>query len=234
MLKAQNITLKIDSREVLKDISLTASPGDFICLAGPNGSGKTMLIKTLCGLLRPFGAVTYNNKDIHTYNTRELSALLRYLPAQQEAVFNYTSSDIVLMGANPALPWWRDYGAADREAAADAMRRARCAEFAGRGVMTLSTGEAQRVFIAQAISCKPAVILPDEPTSHLDLKQKDIIFKLFRDIAASGSAVICATHDIELAKKYATHICLVREGRLAVFAPASLVTEKQINEVYDL
>ena len=87
---------------------------------------------------------------------------------------------------------------------------------------------------AQALAGGPLVILPDEPTSHLDLKQKDIIFKLFAGIASAGSIIICATHDIELAKKYATHICLLQDGRLIDFATAKKITDGKIKKVYGL
>lgn len=235
MLEAKNISLSINGKTLLDNIGLRLCAGEFICLAGPNGSGKTLLLRVLCGLLKPTrGAVFYDDTDIAPLSARERSKILRLLPARPENVFNYSARDIALMGINPYMEWWRDYSARDYAAALAALESTGTAALAGRGVFTLSDGELQRVFIAQALAGEAAVILPDEPTSHLDLKQKDIIFKLFSRIARAGRAVICATHDLELAKKYAARICLLNAGRLRGDVPASQLSEEMIKKVYDI
>ena len=233
MLEAKKLSLVIDGYTLLDNINLQISAGSFVCVAGANGAGKSLLLKTLGGLLQPAqGQILVDGADICNLTPRQKSQKIRFLPAQTQSVFNYRANDIVLMGANPYIEWWRDYTLANFEAAHNAMGATNTTALKERGILTLSDGELQRVFIAQALAGVPAVILPDEPTSHLDLKQKDIIFKLFAAVAARGSAVVCATHDIELAKKYATHICLLESGKLATFAPTNQITEKQINKVY--
>ena len=235
MLEAKNLTLVIDGHTLLDNISLQVTGGNFVCVAGANGAGKSLLLKTLGGLLKPTqGQILFEKTDTAALTPRQRSKKIRFLPSQAQSVFNYRARDIVLMGANPYIEWWQDYTPANQEAAQKAMASTNTAALGGRGILTLSDGELQRVFIAQALAGAPEVILPDEPTSHLDLKQKDIIFKLFAAVAARGSAVICATHDIELAKKYATHICLLEGGRLAAFAPARQITDEQINKAYCL
>lgn len=235
MLEAKNISLAIDGKTLLDNISLRVCAGEFICLAGPNGSGKTLLLRVLCGLLKPArGAVFYEGEDIAPLCARERSKILRLMPARPENVFNYTARDIALMGANPYMEWWRDYSARDSTAALSALESTGTAALAGRGVLTLSDGELQRVFIAQALAGATKVILPDEPTSHLDLKQKDIIFKLFSRIAREGRAVICATHDLELARKYAARILLLNAGRALHDTPAARLNEEMIKETYDI
>lgn len=235
MIAAKNLSLVIDGHTLLDNINLQVAGGSFVCVAGANGAGKSLLLKTLGGLLKPTqGQVLLGDADISALTPRQKSKKIRFLPAQAQSVFNYRAYDIALMGANPYIEWWRDYTPANHEAAQKAMSATNTSSLRERGILTLSDGELQRVFIAQALAGAPEVILPDEPTSHLDLKQKDIIFKLFAAVAARGSAVICATHDIESAKKYATHICLLDGGKLAAFAPAKQITDDQINKAYNL
>jgi iron complex transport system ATP-binding protein len=235
MLEAKNICLKIDGKQLLQNINLKAEAGSFICVAGANGSGKTLLLKTLCGILRPSaGTIFLDGRDISLYNARGKSKIIRFLPATLQSGFNYKVKDIVLMGANPHIKWWQDYTLQNKAAAKTAMQNTDSAHLAERNIFTLSDGEMQRVFIAQILSAGAKVILPDEPTSHLDLKQKNDIFKLFFKIARGGNTVICATHDVELAKKYATHICLLKNGAIDCFMPAAKITDADINRVYGL
>jgi len=235
MLYAKNLSLIIEDNKLLNNINLNIEAGSFVCLAGPNGSGKTLLLKTLSGLLKPSrGQVILEGQNISAITPRQRSALLRFLPAQQNSVFNYRALDIALMGTNPYKPWWADYTAADKSAALAALAKTGAKHQANRNIFTLSDGEQQRVFIAQALSGSPRFILPDEPTSHLDLKQKDDIFKLFLAASKSGMAVLCATHDIDLARKYATHICLIKEGRLFKTALSREITGGDIQRVYNL
>lgn len=235
MLKAKNISLSIDGKTLLDDINIDIAENSFVCVAGANGAGKTLLLKILGGVIVPTnGAVFFDGQNIAFLGARQKSRFLRFLPAQPESVFNYKVGDVVLMGANPYIAWWENYRAADKAAALKAMQNTNTAALEDRGVLTLSDGERQRVFAAQALAGGPKIILPDEPSSHLDLKQKDIIFKLFADIARDGAVIICATHDIEMAKKHATHICLLEEGRLKDFAPAAKITDSKIKKVYGL
>jgi iron complex transport system ATP-binding protein len=235
MLEAKNICLAIDNKQLLENINFKAEDGSFICVAGANGSGKTLMLKTLCGVLQPSaGAVFLNGRDISLYNIRQKSMLMRFLPAVLQSVFNYKVKDIVLLGTNPHIKWWEDYSAQNKAAAHAALQNTDAGHLAERDIFTLSDGETQRVFIAQILSAKPKVILPDEPTSHLDLKQKNDVFKLFLKAAQNGNIIICATHDIELAKKYATHICLLKKGEIDSFAPSAQITDEDICRVYGL
>ncbi|MDR0645498.1 MAG: ABC transporter ATP-binding protein [Elusimicrobiota bacterium] len=235
MLEAKNVCLAIEGKHLLKDINFKAEEGSFICIAGANGSGKTLMLKTLCGVLQPSaGAVFLNGRDISLYDIRQKSMLMRFLPAVLQSVFNYKVKDIVLMGTNPHIKWWQDYTAQNEAAAYAALQNTDAAHLAERDIFTLSDGEMQRVFIAQILSAQPKAILPDEPTSHLDLKQKNDVFKLFLKAAQNGRIVICATHDIELAKKYATHICLLKNGEIDGFAPAAQIGDADIARVYGL
>jgi iron complex transport system ATP-binding protein len=235
MLKAKNVRLAIDGKQLLKNINFKAERGSFVCIAGANGSGKTLMLKTLCGFLQPSeGAVFLDGRDISLYNARQKSTLMRFLPAVLQSGFNYKVKDIVLMGTNPHIKWWQDYTAKNREAADEALQNTDAAHLAERDIFTLSDGETQRIFIAQILSARPQVILPDEPTSHLDLKQKNDIFRLFLKAAQNGRIIICATHDVELAKKYATHICLLKNGEIDRLAPAEQIADVDICRVYGL
>jgi ABC-type cobalamin/Fe3+-siderophores transport system ATPase subunit len=173
MLNALNIFLNADGKTLLNDINFSADKGRFICVAGANGSGKTLLLKTLAGILKPVsGKVILDGEDISFYTAAKRSARLRFIGAESQSAFDFKALDIAVMGTNPQLKWWQDYSAAQYAAARKAMEQTGVLELAQRNIFTLSSGELQRVFIAQALSCGPDVLIADEPTSHLDLKQK--------------------------------------------------------------
>jgi iron complex transport system ATP-binding protein len=235
MLEAKNLSLTIDKANIIKDINLVFEAGTFTCLAGANGSGKTLLLKILSGLLAPSGGnVILEGRPVASYKAAERGAKIRFIPSRPGCAFNYKAADLVLLGAAQTGEWWRGFSSQDAAASRSALQAAGAAFLAERGIFTLSDGELQRVFLAQALAASPKYLLPDEPTSHLDLKQKDLLFKLLLEISQKGTTVVCATHDIEAAKKYATHLCFLKEGRVFKHSPCAEVSAQEINQAYGI
>ncbi len=222
---------------VLRDVGLIAQPGEFLCLLGPNGSGKTTLLRCLMGRLCPqAGRVTLDDRPVDKHSPRELARRLAYVPQQPASAFALPVREIVLAGRLAHTGMLSLAGQKDLEIAHLAMEMTETAEFADRCLGELSGGEAQRVMIARALAQQPAVCLLDEPTSHLDIRNQLMIYRMMRRLADEWSmAVVCVSHDVNLAARFADRLMLMRHGCLvADGAVSEVLVESTLAETYDV
>ncbi len=220
---------------VLHGVGMTASAGKLLCILGPNGSGKTTLLRCLLGLLRPQrGRVMLDGREIRKYSRRGLARMLAYVPQFPASAFSFTVRQIVLMGrfahGGPMGLAGRD----DRRVAHLAMEMTATSRFADRTLDELSGGEAQCVMIARALAQQPTVMLLDEPTSHLDVKNQLKIYRMMRRLADEWRmAVVCVSHDVNLAARFADEMLLMREGRIgADGTPRQVIRRDVLGETY--
>ncbi len=222
---------------VLRGVSLTAEPGRLTCLLGPNGSGKTTLLRCLLGRLRPSaGRVMLDGKDIRRHTPRQLGRLLAYVPQQPAAAFAFRVEEVVLMGRYAHTGVLGLAAAGDLAVAREAMRMTATADFAGRALEELSGGEAQRVMIARALAQQPAVVLLDEPTSHLDIRNQLHIYRMLQRVAHDWpTAVVCVSHDVNIAARFADELVLLRDGEvIATGPPVEVIREDLLAATYDV
>jgi iron complex transport system ATP-binding protein len=220
---------------VLRGVSLKAAPGKLVCILGRNGSGKTTLLRCLLGQLHPrAGCILLDGQDLRRYSPRGLARLLAYVPQIPTAAFAFTVREIVLMGRLAHGGALGLAGAQDLAVAQLAMRMTETLAFADRTLDELSGGEAQCVMIARALAQQPSVMLLDEPTSHLDLKNQLMIHRMMQRLAHEwGMAVVCVSHDINMAARFADELVLMREGHvLAAGAPGDVLTEDLVSQAY--
>ncbi|MCY2926737.1 MAG: ABC transporter ATP-binding protein [Planctomycetota bacterium] len=238
VLQAQHLAYSYRPGEpVLRDVSFTAAAGELVCLLGPNGSGKSTLLRCLLGLLTPAaGEVLLDGKKLADYSARGLARMLGYVPQFPRSAFEFTVEQIVLMGRLAHLGVLGLAGKADRTVAHLAMQMTHTLELAGRSLSELSGGEAQRVMIARALAQQPALMLLDEPTSHLDLRNQLLIHQMMQRLAHDWQmAVVCVSHDINLAAQFADRILLLRSGEiLADGPPAAVIRADVLSAVYDV
>lgn len=223
-LKVENLTVKLGSNEILKDLTIEAKEGDFIALLGPNGSGKSTLLRTIFGVIKPArGVVFFDGKEIEK----------GYLP-QETADTNLNVIDVVLLGRTPYLGRIKIPKKRDLEIARKALRDLGIEKLANRRFSELSGGEKQKVLLARLFAQEPKIILLDEPTAHLDLSAQLEIMGLIKELS-DGRIVIVALHDINLALSFANCIFLIRDGRI-LFAgsPKEVINEKNIKEVFNV
>ncbi|HJX41935.1 MAG TPA: ABC transporter ATP-binding protein, partial [Anaerolineales bacterium] len=173
-LELLNASLGYPEHPVLHHVSLRVDPGEVLAVVGPNGVGKSTLIKAASGALPPLsGEVRINGQDLRSLRPAARARLVSVVPQATDLPGNFLALDVVLMGRTPYLRWLENEGALDREAAQLAMERTELAELAERPVGELSGGEQQRVLIARALAQQAPVMLLDEPTAHLDLRHQD-------------------------------------------------------------
>ena len=221
-------------RQVLTGLDLSVEQGALIALAGPNGVGKSTLLRLIAGSLRPArGTVAVMGKDMAGLSVRNKSRLVAVVPQNPELPRGAAALEVVLMGRNPHLGLLAWESAADVEIAVAAMRRTDSEEFLDRPIHQLSGGERQRVAIAMALAQETPVILLDEPTANLDLAYQPMVMRLLQELAAAGKTVITALHDLTLAGQFCDSVALMGGGRvLASGAPEEVVTAENIKQVY--
>jgi iron complex transport system ATP-binding protein len=222
---------------MLRDVSVAVPRGSLTGLLGPNGCGKTTLLKLLSGVLHPqHGAVTFEGRSLPQIGRRELARHLAVVPQETHPAFDYTALEMVLMGRHPHLGPFQLEGPHDLAVAHDAMMATGTADLAERPYMTLSGGEKQRVVIASALAQDPDVLLLDEPTASLDLGyQLEVAALLLRLNRERGVTMVLATHDLNLAAGLCGTLVLMRGGRVLAHGPTrEVLTASRIAELYDV
>ncbi|MGH3696990.1 MAG: ABC transporter ATP-binding protein [Pseudonocardiaceae bacterium] len=196
---------------VLDGLDLELTSGSFTCLLGPNGSGKSTLLRTFAGMQRPLGGkLTLFGEDIARLRPRQLARRLGVVLTDRVTVGALSVTDLVELGRYPHRGWDGRPGENDAAIVQWAIDITGTQPLAHRDVDELSDGERQRVMIARALAQEPAMLLLDEPTAYLDVSRRVELTALLRSLAAeTGKAVLCTTHDLELALRAADRIWLL-------------------------
>ncbi|MEP7282331.1 MAG: ABC transporter ATP-binding protein [Rubrivivax sp.] len=229
LLSGEGLALRVGERTLLRGLDLTVRPGELWCVLGPNGSGKTTLLHTLAGLRAPdAGTVRLDGTALPAWPADALARRRGLLPQSTHDAFGSTVLETVMLGRHPHLGRWAWEGEGDRARALEALRALEIDGLAARDVTTLSGGERQRVAIAALLAQDPALLLLDEPLSHLDLRHQVQLLQRLRarvdgDRSGDGArhgpngthdgpprhAVLLSIHDLALARRYATHALLL-------------------------
>ena len=224
-------------RPVLRAVTLSVRKGAIVGLLGPNGCGKTTLLKLLSGMLTPqSGRVRLDGKPLAALSRREIARRIAVVPQETHTTFDFTVLDIVLMGRYPHLGPFELEGVADLEIARAALAATGTTELEGRLFGSLSGGEKQRVVIAAAVAQEAALMLLDEPTASLDLAYQIEVAALLRRLNASHAVtmVVC-THDLNLAAALCDEVVLLRDGAVLAHGPtADTITADNIRATYDV
>ena len=217
------------------DVTLSIGRGSFVALLGPNGSGKSTLLRVMLGELAPSsGSAGYGGRDVSSWARRDIAREVAFVPQDEPLAFPLSVRSLVEMGRYPHVGVLGRPGAEDAHAIEEAMRRAGVDDLAHRAVNQLSGGERQRARIARALAQEPSVLVLDEPTASLDLHFEMETFELLRALARdSGFTVVVATHNLNLAARYASELVLLAEGRVeAAGAPGTVLEREVVERVY--
>jgi zinc transport system ATP-binding protein len=226
VIEVRDLAFDYPQTPVLRNVSFAIQPGDFVCMVGPNGGGKTTLLKLMLGLLTPARGT------IRVFGRSPVEARRRigYMPqrAHLDPQFPVRAIDVVLMGR---LRGWRlgPYAAVDRARAVQALSEVGLAELARRPFSALSGGQRQRVLVARALACEPELLLLDEPTANLDPLMQDDVHDLLEQLNKRLTIVI-VSHDVGfVAKHVKTVVCVNRDVQVHC---ATAISGENILDLY--
>lgn len=234
-LSAHDLSFSYNGHPVLEDVSLDLAPGRLSGVIGPNGAGKSTLVRLLSGLLTPqAGQVTLGGRPVAAWKRRELARRLAVVPQSPILPEAFTVAEVVLLGRTPYLGLLASESAHDRAVAKRAMERAGIWSLAQRPIGTLSGGERQRVVMARALAQEPAILLLDEPTTHLDVNHQVALIALVKQLIAEDHiAALAILHDLNLASLYCDDLTLLAGGRIqARGRPGEVLTHERIANAY--
>jgi iron complex transport system ATP-binding protein len=222
-------------RDALHDAVVSIGEGEFCAIIGPNGSGKSTLLRLLLGVLKPTrGRALFRGRPAAEWNRRELARQVGVVAQIEELFFPFTVRELVGMGRYPHLGAWQAERAEDRSAIDRALERCDVHDLQTRTLQRLSGGERQRVRLARALAQEPGTLVLDEPTASLDLGHEMALFELLASLREQdGATIVAATHNLNLAARYASTIVLLSEGGVVgVGRPNDVLERAPIERVY--
>lgn len=236
MLSVQQVTGGYATAPVVKNINFEVGRGELFGILGPNGSGKTTILKMLSGILPiKSGGILIKGKNLSEYTPKELARIIAVLPQHSSQAFSYTVKETVSLGRYAHQKgWFQNWTNEDETTVNRVMEQTGISKFQDHDIQQLSGGERQRVFLAQALAQEPEILLLDEPTNHLDLSyQKELLDLLAVWSKDCGLTVISIFHDLNLAGLYCDRLLLLENGEVNInHVPNEVLKEDRIREVY--
>lgn len=237
LLSANSLALSYNGHNVVEDFNLSIAPKTIVGLIGPNGSGKTTILRALAGLIEPrAGAALVEGTRASTLDKRLRARKVGWVPQQENAAWPLTVVEVVRLGRAPHRGWLMPFTEKDMQIVEHALARADLLDLKHRPVNKLSGGEFQRVLIARVLAQEPEALLLDEPTASLDVHHQVQVLDLVRDLVhEKGLSVVMAIHDLNLAARYCDQLVLLHQGRqVSVGAPEEVLTPENLRAVFNV
>lgn len=227
---------RYDTREIFGGLDLEVRPGEVLCVLGPNGCGKTTLLRCISGALRLHrGSILLDGEDIARLDVIALARKIGFVFQEHTASFPFPVIEVALMGRAPYLGLFGSPSAKDVELAEAALHKVGMLHARDKPYTQLSGGERQLVLIARTLAQEPEVILLDEPTSHLDFKNQALSLQLINRLSERDISMIMTTHNPNHALVYPYRVAMMNNGRIVAAGEArDMITEENLRATYGI
>src|SRR5208337_4593976 len=234
LIKVEEVYFGYSRKPVLTGINLAIQKGEILTLLGPNGCGKSTLIKLMVGVLSPLaGHILYDGTDISRFGSKNLAREIAYVPQIHKSAFPYSVMDIALMGRIPHKTFFFRYSKEDLEIAYDALRRLSILHLADRPYTEISGGERQLTIIARALTQGAGTFIMDEPATGLDYGNQLRLLEQIVRLSEEGYTFIKSTHAPEHALWVADRAILIKDGAIVADGPcADVVNDENLFRLY--
>ena len=241
-LNLESVSLKLDNRQILKDVSLEINEGEIVSVIGPNGAGKSTLLNVLTGDINPdSGEISYDNKQLKQISIQERAFTRSVMSQMQTLVFNFNVKDVIEMG-------WLQRGNSDFSnnfsmAFENVTKECNVHNLIHRKFNSLSGGEQRRVHFARTLlqlwrpseSNDPRYLLLDEPTANLDLSSEMLLMNILKKRASLNVGILVILHDLNLASHFADKIAIIKDGEIMAFGePEKIMEDAFLTSIYDV
>ena len=241
-LNLKSVSLKLDNRQILKDVSLEINEGEIVSVIGPNGAGKSTLLNVLTGDITPdSGDTIYDNRQLNKISIQERAFTRSVMSQMQTLVFNFNVKDVIEMG-------WLQRGNSDfssnfSKAFESVTKECNVHNLVHRKFNSLSGGEQRRVHFARTLlqlwrpsqSNDPRYLLLDEPTANLDLSSEMLLMNILKARASSNVGILVILHDLNLASHFADKIAIMKDGEIKAFGkPEEIMTDDFLTSIYEV
>lgn len=234
IIEVEDLKISFDDIEILHGISYSMPKGKLIGLIGPNGCGKSTMMKCISKMHTKWtGKISIDGEDISSMRPADVAKIVANVPAEMTQMYGISVMDMVMLGRYPFVNkvWWETED--DERIVREALKTFGLDQYRRKQVSLLSSGEKQRVLIAKAYVQEPKIMLVDEPTSHLDMRYKLDVMEYLRNLAHGNISIIVAEHDISLMARYCDVCIIMKKGRIvAIGDPKKIITEDLIRDVY--
>ena len=237
MLEVKDLSVNIGGKDIVKHVSFSVEPGQWLMLIGPNGAGKTTIVNAISQGTPYTGEVHFEGKNVKHMKSREMARCFGVLTQNHYVGYSFTVEEVIRLGRYSHRPGYFEGGRdVSEQLVADALAKTGMEPFLKQSVLTLSGGELQRAFLAQLFVQAPKLLMLDEPTNHLDLVYQKQVFQLVRKwMDDTGGAVVSVVHDLSLARMYGTHAVLLSHGKMVTSGPiTSAFDPAVIDKVYSM
>ncbi|MBX7243288.1 MAG: ABC transporter ATP-binding protein [Bacteroidia bacterium] len=219
-LSLENVSVTVNGRSILKNVSAFFRTDSLHCIIGQNGSGKTTLLKAIMCLMEFEGRITlespgYTHQSILSLTPQKRARHIAYLAQNPGIAFEVTVEEFVRFGRFPYLDFWGNYSAQDMEIVGHSLEEMNLGNFKSRKIHTLSGGEFQRACLARALTQQAEILLLDEPSAALDPKQKENLYLTLQSLSEKGKLILCVSHDETFFRESSVNVWGVKNGEWA-------------------
>ena len=233
LIQAKDLYVELSGKAILHGLTFELESGKWNGLLGPNGSGKTTLLRAIAGLIPYRGSLSLDDRETESWPRKDMARRVAFVRQPHAISFDFRVVDLVLLGRAPHKSLLSVYTDADTDRAMAALDQLDLSGFEHRSFHSLSGGEQQRVFLAQALVQEADLLILDEPTTYLDVHHQFEFMEYVQTLVHQGRTVIGAVHDLEMAARFADHVQVLQNGHLSASgAPTDVLTPDLLASVF--